>query len=109
MRLDNILIYLTHFREKCKIEISGTNVVKRYTCQDGEARIQRLKATYDLLRYKCIPNTDRLLYTHKMAAHLTPRGIARQPKSEVELRQCLSCVLKTLIVSCFLHHLFQSN
>jgi len=30
---------------------------------------------------------------------LTPRGIACEPKSEIELRQCLSCILETLVIS----------
>ncbi len=64
-------------------------MVKRYTCRDGEARVKGLEAHYYLLRAKLVPNVDQLLYAFDNTVVLTPRGIACEPKSEIELRQCL--------------------
>jgi len=93
------LVCLTHSRENCNVGISGKHVVKRYTCRDGVVRVIGLQAHYHLLRAKRVPNVDQLLHAFDNTVVLTPRGIACEPKSEIELRQCLSCILETLVVS----------
>jgi len=50
------------------VKISSSQVVNRYTCADGDARIGQLKATYSLLKEKLVSNVDKLLYVSNMAA-----------------------------------------
>ncbi|KAG5653158.1 hypothetical protein H0H81_002000 [Sphagnurus paluster] len=73
--------------------------MKTYTCEHPEAKVDHLRKIYGVLETRNIPNTDVLLFAKQNVAHFGPRGIAGQPLVEKELRQCLECLLKTLIAA----------
>ena len=80
------------------IEITSTRVIKTYTCENPGAKVTFLRGIYEVIATKNIPNTDALVFAHKNVVHLSPRGIAGQPLVEKELRECVICVLESLIV-----------
>jgi hypothetical protein len=80
------------------VEITASCIVKTYTCNDAEARIRHLENIYTLLRTRNVPNTDRIILAKGKALYLAPRGISVPPKIQVELRECVICVLEAMVV-----------
>ena len=89
---------MTRARTNSIIEITSILVIKTYTCKNAEAKVMFLRGIYEVIATKNIPNTDALVFAHKNVVHLSPRGIAGQPLVEKELRECVICVLESLIV-----------
>ncbi|KDR72787.1 hypothetical protein GALMADRAFT_252049 [Galerina marginata CBS 339.88] len=86
-------------RQNCTVEITNTVVIKTYTCENAEAKVGLLRRIYEVIARSRIPNTDALVFAHKNVAHLSPRGFAGQPMVEKELRECVTCILESLIVA----------
>jgi hypothetical protein len=80
------------------VEITASCIVKTYNCDDAEARVQHLTNIYALLGHRNVPNTDRIVHIKDKALYLAPRGIAGPPKTQMDLRECVVCVLETLAV-----------
>ncbi|KAF8572904.1 hypothetical protein K439DRAFT_1643341 [Ramaria rubella] len=81
------------------VEITASCIVKTYTCSDADARIKHLDAIYASLQEWGVPNTDRIIYAKGEAVYLAPRGILVPPKTQVDLRECVICILDALVVS----------
>ena len=96
---------MTRARTNSILEITSTLVIKTYTCENSEAKVTFLRGIYEVIVTHNIPNTDALVFAHKNVLHLSPRGIAGQPLDEKELRECVICVLESLIVlASFIFH-----
>jgi hypothetical protein len=80
------------------VEITASCIIKKYTCNDAEARVLRLQSIYTLLKNRDVPNTDHILNVTNNIVYLAPRGIPVTPKIQMELRECVLCVLQTLVV-----------
>ena len=90
------------------IEYFTSNVRKTYGLDDGKERVEHLIAIYASLVSKCVPNVDRLKnseiqhyvrrYVHGSYVDLEPRGIDEGPKSPLDVRNAVVCVLDTLKV-----------
>lgn len=85
------------------VELGSSLVTKIYNV-DGPSRISHLRAIYDLLRHKAVPNVDSLVNFHTDDAHygsvayLQPKGVNRAPTSPQEVQQAVLCLLETLVV-----------
>ncbi|CAA7260723.1 unnamed protein product [Cyclocybe aegerita] len=86
-------------RTNSTVEITSTLIVKTYTCKNANAKIDHLHGIYAMLDNKKVPNTDMLVFVNRNAVYLKPRGITSHPAVEKELRECLNCVLKSLMVA----------
>jgi hypothetical protein len=70
----------------------------------GEERVKHLKAVYASLISKRVPNVDRLKKAeiqhrvHGSYVDLEPRGIDTGPKSPLDVRNAVVCVLEALKV-----------
>jgi hypothetical protein len=80
------------------VEITASCIVKTYTCDDAEARVRHLNNIYASLGHRNVPNTDRIVLAKDKALYLAPRGIRVLPKNQMDLRECVVCVLETLVV-----------
>ncbi|KAF8878908.1 hypothetical protein CPB84DRAFT_1793794 [Gymnopilus junonius] len=81
------------------IELTSTVVIKCYTDVDAEKRVEDLRRSYNILARWSVPHTDRVIYAQGTTVHLSPRGLASSPETEAELRQCLLCVLESLVIA----------
>ncbi|KAF9480017.1 hypothetical protein BDN70DRAFT_833598 [Pholiota conissans] len=81
------------------VEIAGFRIIKTYTCKNAEDKIEHVKRIYEALALWKVPNTDMLVHINKNVTHFMPRGIAGQPTSEKELRECIACILESLDVA----------
>ena len=88
-----------HIRGGCTIELAGRHVIKAYQYPGAQERVAKLVNTYELLRTKGVPNTDRLECSSEKKMILSPRGIDYIPKTEQELLDAVVCVLEALEVS----------
>jgi hypothetical protein len=61
-------------------------------------KVAHLQRIYAVLATQHIPNTDALVLSKKNTVHLGPRGFSGQPPVEKELRECVICILESLIV-----------
>ncbi|KAF8798414.1 hypothetical protein BYT27DRAFT_7151238 [Phlegmacium glaucopus] len=96
------------FRDSGKlIEYFSSHVRKTYglaNSDDGKERVKHLKAIYASLISKGVPNVDRLKkaeiqhYEHGSYVDLEPRGIDEVPKSPLDVRNAVVCVLEALKV-----------
>ena len=73
-------------------------VVKTYTCLDAEEKVQYLRRVYKILADASVPNTYTLVLAKWKVVYLSPRGIAVYPEVQKELRECLICILESLVV-----------
>jgi len=73
-------------------------VVKTYTCPGADVKVQYLRRVYKILADASVPNTDTLALARGKVVYLSPRGIAVYPKVQKELRECLICILESLVV-----------
>lgn len=89
------------------IEYFRSHVRKTYGLEnsdDGEERVKHLKAIYASLISKGVPNVDRLKkaaiqhHVHGSYVDLEPRGIDVGPKSPLDVRNAIVCVLEALKV-----------
>jgi hypothetical protein len=88
------------------IEYFSSHVRKTYgvNSDDGEERVKHLKAIYASLISKGVPNVDRLKkaeiqhHVHGSYVDLEPRGIDAGPKSPLDVRNAVVCVLEALKV-----------
>ena len=85
-------------RDNSTVEIAGRSIVKVYTSQDKYERLVHLRKVYDLLEAKAVPNVDSLVHASDTTVVLSPRGIARLPRTEEELISAIVCVLQSLNV-----------
>ena len=88
-----------HIRGGCTVELAGRYIIKAYQYSGAQERVAKLVNTYELLRAKAVPNTDRLEYSSEKKMILSPRGIDYIPKTERELMDAVVCVLEALEVS----------
>jgi hypothetical protein len=85
------------------IELGLSYITKVYNV-DGTSRISHLRAIYDLLRQKAVPNVDSLLNFYAddrqygSVAYLQPKGMNRAPTSHQEVQQAVLCLLEALVV-----------
>jgi hypothetical protein len=89
---------LVSVRDFSIVEVTANCVVKTYICDDAQARVEHLKSIYASLRDRNVPNTDYILLAKDKEIYLAPRGIPVPPKNQAELRDCVICVLETLVV-----------
>jgi len=97
------------YREGGKlIEYFSSHLRKTYglaNSDDGEGRVKHLKAIYAALISKVVPNVDRLKMAeihhgvHGSYVDLEPRGIDTGPKSPIDVRNAVVCVLEALKVA----------
>jgi hypothetical protein len=86
------------------IEYFLSNVRKTYRYDDGKERVEHLMAIYASLVSKGVPNVDRLKKAeiqhrvHGSYVDLEPRGIDEGPKSPLDVRNAVVCVLEALKV-----------
>ncbi|KAM6493367.1 hypothetical protein JOM56_011501 [Amanita muscaria] len=88
------------------IEYFLSNVRKTYGIEDdGKERVEHLMAIYASLVSKGVPNVDRLKRAkiqhdvHGSYVDLEPRGIDEGPKSPLDVRNAVVCVLEALKVA----------
>ena len=90
------------------IEYFSSHVRKTYglaNSDDGKERVKHLKAIYASLISKGVPNVDRLKkaeiqhHVHGSYVDLEPRGIDAGPKSPLDVRNAVVCVLEALKVA----------
>ncbi|KIK09119.1 hypothetical protein K443DRAFT_808 [Laccaria amethystina LaAM-08-1] len=107
----------THPRDELKfktrdggksIEYFSSHLRKTYgldNIDDGKERVKHLKAIYALLTLKGVPNVDRLKkaeiqhHVHGSYVDLEPRGNDAGPKSFLDVRNAVVCVLEALKVA----------
>ncbi|KAF8513568.1 hypothetical protein BU17DRAFT_95259 [Hysterangium stoloniferum] len=65
----------------------------------NEVRFQHLENVYASLYHRNVPNTDCiiLILMKGKSLYLAPRGIPVPPKIQVDLRECVVCVLEALV------------
>jgi len=63
-------------------------------------KVQKLRAVYERLRRKEVPNVDRLTWdsSEGNTVYLEPKGICKVPTTEEELVDAVSCILEALVV-----------
>ncbi|KIL61885.1 hypothetical protein M378DRAFT_108952 [Amanita muscaria Koide BX008] len=90
------------------IEYFSSNVRKAYGLEDkddGKERVEHLMAIYASLVSKGVPNVDQLKKAeiqhdvHGSYVDLEPRGIGEGPKSPLDVRNAVVCVLEALKVA----------
>ncbi|KAF8811439.1 hypothetical protein BYT27DRAFT_7134015 [Phlegmacium glaucopus] len=96
------------FRDDGKlIEYFSSHVRKTYglaNSDDGKKRVKHLKAIYASLTSKGVPNVNRLKkaeiqhHVHGSYVDLEPRGIDEGPKSPLDVRNAVVCILEALKV-----------
>jgi hypothetical protein len=86
-------------RDGCTVELLAHHVVKTYTRSDAVQKVEHLQRIYRHLEERGVPNTDSLHYSSGGVVVLQPRGHLVKPKTEKELLEVVSCVLKVLKVS----------
>ncbi|KAI6045161.1 hypothetical protein EDC04DRAFT_2929361 [Pisolithus marmoratus] len=84
-------------RPTSRITLNPMQVIKSYQCENADQMVNHLKEIYSILKRNFIPNTDKLVHAHETIVVLEPRGISREPSNERELRECLVCILHTLV------------
>ena len=83
------------------IEVCAKNVKKTFEGPDRDAKLQKLKSVYDILKAKAVPNVDSLSLsfsddTHGTVAYLEPRGISTIPINAQEVYEAICCILEAL-------------
>ena len=85
------------------IELGSCRITKTYNV-DGPSCISHLRAIYNLLRQKAVPNVNSLLNfyindpQYGSVAYLQPKGVNRAPTSHQEVQQAVLCLLEALVV-----------
>ncbi|RHZ82138.1 hypothetical protein Glove_114g70 [Diversispora epigaea] len=86
-------------RDKKTITVWATNIKKTFTDEtESEARVEKLKNVYFLLKKKGVPNVDDLLQAGKGAVYLGPKGMSVRPNNQKELLEAIACILEALVV-----------